>query len=243
MPDGTSAVVSSHRRPPDNKFDAETTKLVVERLICKGAFPNPGPDPASTPRDIGSPAARGRGRTDRRKGLGGNDRRRNRPTCRIQPSHGPRTVRQQGRHPRHFVPHRVREEAQSRSRSRLKRPATSARTLRSDRAALRRGPRLVASDVRAHFRGDQRDFAGPSAHAEVVEAGRAHGRGGTAEWDPRRVRAARHRCRPERSTTSARAVFGIAYQWIMQAYPYDMAQELAYVRERLIRDYGGPSPR
>ena len=39
------------------------------------------------------------------------------------------------------------------------------------------------------------------------------------------------------------AVFGIAYQWIVQAYPYDMAQEMAYVRERLIRDYGGPSPR
>jgi AcrR family transcriptional regulator len=34
------------------------------------------------------------------------------------------------------------------------------------------------------------------------------------------------------------AVFGIAYQWIVQAYPYDMAQEMAYMRARLIRDYG-----
>ena len=39
------------------------------------------------------------------------------------------------------------------------------------------------------------------------------------------------------------AVLGTAYQWIMQAYPYDMAQEMAYVRERLIQDYGCPSPR
>jgi AcrR family transcriptional regulator len=37
------------------------------------------------------------------------------------------------------------------------------------------------------------------------------------------------------------AVLGTAYQWIMQAYPIDMAQEIAYVRTRLIRDYGGPS--
>ena len=28
------------------------------------------------------------------------------------------------------------------------------------------------------------------------------------------------------------AVLGTAYQWIMQAYPYDMAQEMAYVRGR-----------
>ncbi len=33
-------------------------------------------------------------------------------------------------------------------------------------------------------------------------------------------------------------VLGTAYQWIMQAYPYDMARELTYVRARLIRDYG-----
>lgn len=33
------------------------------------------------------------------------------------------------------------------------------------------------------------------------------------------------------------AVLGTAYQWIMQAYPYDIAEELAYVRARLIRDY------
>ena len=39
------------------------------------------------------------------------------------------------------------------------------------------------------------------------------------------------------------AVLGTAYQWIMQAYPIDMAQEMAYVRARLIRDYGAPSPR
>ncbi len=38
------------------------------------------------------------------------------------------------------------------------------------------------------------------------------------------------------------AVFGIAYQWIVQTYPYDMDKEMAYVRARLIRDYGGPSP-
>ena len=34
------------------------------------------------------------------------------------------------------------------------------------------------------------------------------------------------------------AVLGTAYQWIMQAYPYDMAVEMTYVRERLIREYG-----
>ena len=34
------------------------------------------------------------------------------------------------------------------------------------------------------------------------------------------------------------AVLGAAYQWIMQAYPYDMASDLVYVRARLIRDYG-----
>jgi AcrR family transcriptional regulator len=39
------------------------------------------------------------------------------------------------------------------------------------------------------------------------------------------------------------AVLGTAYQWIMQAYPIDMAQEMAYVRARLIRDYGASSQR
>jgi AcrR family transcriptional regulator len=34
------------------------------------------------------------------------------------------------------------------------------------------------------------------------------------------------------------AVLGIAYQWVMAAFPYDMAQELAAVRSRLIREYG-----
>lgn len=34
------------------------------------------------------------------------------------------------------------------------------------------------------------------------------------------------------------AVLGTAYQWIMQAYPYDMARALAAVRARLIREYG-----
>lgn len=34
------------------------------------------------------------------------------------------------------------------------------------------------------------------------------------------------------------AVLGTAYQWIMAAYPYDMATELEFVRARLIRDYG-----
>ena len=38
------------------------------------------------------------------------------------------------------------------------------------------------------------------------------------------------------------AVLGTAYQWIMQAYPYDMAQEIAYVRGRLISDYGVQPP-
>ncbi|MDG4664638.1 TetR/AcrR family transcriptional regulator [Mycobacterium sp. 236(2023)] len=37
------------------------------------------------------------------------------------------------------------------------------------------------------------------------------------------------------------AVLGIAYQWVMQAFPYDMAAELAGVRARLIRDYGSMS--
>ena len=36
------------------------------------------------------------------------------------------------------------------------------------------------------------------------------------------------------------AVLGTAYQWIMKAHPYDMATEMAYVRRRLIRDYGPP---
>jgi hypothetical protein len=36
-------------------------------------------------------------------------------------------------------------------------------------------------------------------------------------------------------------VLGTAYQWIMQAYAIDMAEEMQYVRARLIRDYGGPS--
>ena len=39
------------------------------------------------------------------------------------------------------------------------------------------------------------------------------------------------------------AVLGTAYQWIMQAYPYDMAQEMEYVRARLIRDYGSKRAR
>jgi AcrR family transcriptional regulator len=34
------------------------------------------------------------------------------------------------------------------------------------------------------------------------------------------------------------AVLGIAYQWVMQAFPYDMAADLEYVRARLIREYG-----
>lgn len=34
------------------------------------------------------------------------------------------------------------------------------------------------------------------------------------------------------------SVLGTAYQWIMQAYPIDMAEEMAYIRARLIRDYG-----
>jgi AcrR family transcriptional regulator len=38
------------------------------------------------------------------------------------------------------------------------------------------------------------------------------------------------------------AVLGTAYQWIMQAYPYDMATEMAYVRTRLICDYGSHIP-
>jgi AcrR family transcriptional regulator len=39
------------------------------------------------------------------------------------------------------------------------------------------------------------------------------------------------------------AVLGTAYQWIMQAYPIDMAKEMAYVRTRLIRDYGAQPAR
>lgn len=34
------------------------------------------------------------------------------------------------------------------------------------------------------------------------------------------------------------AVLGTAYQWVMQAYPIDMATEMAYVRARLVADYG-----
>jgi AcrR family transcriptional regulator len=34
------------------------------------------------------------------------------------------------------------------------------------------------------------------------------------------------------------SVLGTAYQWIMQAYPIDMAEEMAYIRARLIQDYG-----
>lgn len=39
------------------------------------------------------------------------------------------------------------------------------------------------------------------------------------------------------------AVLGTAYQWIMAAYPLDMATEMAYVRARLITDYGAVSAR
>ena len=38
------------------------------------------------------------------------------------------------------------------------------------------------------------------------------------------------------------AVLGTAYQWIMQAYPIDMAVEMAYVRSRLVADYGTSTP-
>jgi AcrR family transcriptional regulator len=34
------------------------------------------------------------------------------------------------------------------------------------------------------------------------------------------------------------AVLGTAYQWIMQGYPIDMADEMTYIRARLIQDYG-----
>ncbi len=39
------------------------------------------------------------------------------------------------------------------------------------------------------------------------------------------------------------AVLGAAYQWIMQAYPIDMAAEMNYIRTRLIADYGGKRAR
>jgi AcrR family transcriptional regulator len=39
------------------------------------------------------------------------------------------------------------------------------------------------------------------------------------------------------------AVLGTAYQWIMQAYPYEMADEMAYVRARLIDEYGSGTAR
>jgi AcrR family transcriptional regulator len=38
------------------------------------------------------------------------------------------------------------------------------------------------------------------------------------------------------------AVLGTAYQWIMAAYPIDMAVEMAYVRSRLVADYGTSTP-
>lgn len=34
------------------------------------------------------------------------------------------------------------------------------------------------------------------------------------------------------------AVLGIAYQWVMRAFPYDMAREMDSARTRLIRNYG-----
>jgi AcrR family transcriptional regulator len=34
------------------------------------------------------------------------------------------------------------------------------------------------------------------------------------------------------------SVLGTAYQWIMQAYPIDMATEMVFLRARLIREYG-----
>ncbi|WNG94584.1 TetR/AcrR family transcriptional regulator [Mycobacterium sp. ITM-2016-00318] len=37
-------------------------------------------------------------------------------------------------------------------------------------------------------------------------------------------------------------VLGTAYQWIMQAYPIDMATEMAYVRARLVQVYGTSTP-
>ena len=37
------------------------------------------------------------------------------------------------------------------------------------------------------------------------------------------------------------AVLGAAYQWIMQAYPIDMAAEMAYIHTRLVQDYGSSS--
>jgi AcrR family transcriptional regulator len=36
------------------------------------------------------------------------------------------------------------------------------------------------------------------------------------------------------------SVLGAAYQWVMQAYPIDMADEMACIRARLIADYGSP---
>jgi AcrR family transcriptional regulator len=48
----------------------------------------------------------------------------------------------------------------------------------------------------------------------------------------------------ERAVTDfSGAVFGVAYQWVVQAYPYDMAKEMAYVRARLIREYGSTTTR
>lgn len=34
------------------------------------------------------------------------------------------------------------------------------------------------------------------------------------------------------------AGFGIAFHWIVLAEPYDLARELAFTRERIVRDYG-----
>jgi AcrR family transcriptional regulator len=39
------------------------------------------------------------------------------------------------------------------------------------------------------------------------------------------------------------AVFAVAYQWIVRPGDYDADLELQYIRARLIRDYGHPSPR
>ena len=91
--------------PPTKIFDADATKIVVDRLICKGAFPCTRAHPTGTRRDLEPAAAASRRRADRRKGLGGNDSRRDRPAGRLQPGHGARPVRQQGRHPRRVFLH------------------------------------------------------------------------------------------------------------------------------------------
>ena len=119
------------------------------------------------------------------------------------------------------------------------RPAPGARARRPHSAPLRRGPRPVARDVRTDVRGREDDIPGRSrtsgcgstGAANAVETGLRKGiEDGSVRPDIDVDRAV--------NDISA-AVFGIAYLWIMQAYPTRHGHaRLTHVRARLMRDYG-----